>query len=216
MFRLLSLMVALALVLGVGAVHGTWTDRWGRSEVLEAAAERLAALPDDLDDWKGVAYEQEPEALALAGAVTHYSRTFTDPVTGDKVLVMLLLGKPARMSVHRPEHCYRAAGYAMLTEQIGVQLRPQGEDADSSFSTALFSREETSGPNQLRIFWSFSDGSPWKCPKSPRLEYARSPLLYKLYVLRNVNSAQDAIADDPCIRLMGKLLPLLRRTLGDD
>src|SRR4051812_1515404 len=112
--RVVPVVVGLVLLVGGGVVHGLWTDRWTHSTVVDEWAARLEQLPPDLGAWKGVAYEQEPETLDLAGAVGHYSRTFTDPVTGEQVLVILLCGKPKRLVVHRPEDCYRAAGFEMI------------------------------------------------------------------------------------------------------
>src|SRR5688572_18818037 len=104
MTRAIPALVGLTVLVAAGLVHGLWTDRWVPSPALAEATSLLEALPDDIGKWKGRAYEQEPEALRLAGAVAHYSRSFLDPATGDRVLVVLLAGKPSRMVVHRPEH----------------------------------------------------------------------------------------------------------------
>jgi len=214
MVRWLALLVSLAALLGAGVVHGLWTDRWQRSEALTQATERLQLLPADLDDWKGRAEEQDPDALAVTGAVAHYSRSFLDPVTGDRVLVILLAGKPARMSVHRPEHCYTAAGYDLVARPIGIYIRADGEET-AEFFTGTFTREEAAGPSQLRIFWSFFARKQWESPVSPRVRFAREQVLYKLYVLRSVAASLGSLDEDPCIRLLGKLLPVLNRTLAD-
>ncbi len=118
MSRFLPFLIGLALLLGGGVVHGLWTDRWREPEDLAAAAARLETLPDDPlagapDGWRAEKYEQDPDELKLTGAVAHRSRTFTDPETGEKVLVIVLCGKARPMAVHRPEHCYSSAGYEM-------------------------------------------------------------------------------------------------------
>src|SRR5688500_14396538 len=100
--RTAFLIAGLTVLLAGGVVHGVWTERWQRSPYLAERAARLDDLPTEVGGWTSVAFEQDPEGLALTRAVNHYSRTFTDPVTGDKVLVMLLCGKPAPMVVHRP------------------------------------------------------------------------------------------------------------------
>ena len=210
--RLIAILVGLLVLVSAGVVHGLWTDRWHQSEQLALAVESFADLPDDLGPWKGQEYEQNPDELALTGAIGHYSRSFLDPDTGDRVLVILLVGKPARMSVHRPEHCYQAAGYTMHGEAVKAQIRGDGVEA-AEFFTALFSREEASGPTQMRIFWAFSSGDRWEAPNSPRMRFARQGFLYKLYVIRNVVGSSGSLNNDPGVRLMGQLLPELKGTL---
>ena len=53
-----------------------------------------------------------------AGTVT---LRYTVDATGDSVTVVLLTGKPSRMVVHRPEHCYKSAGYDMSGPAVQVQ-----------------------------------------------------------------------------------------------
>jgi hypothetical protein len=146
--------------------------------------------------------------------VGHYSRTFTDPATGEKVLVMLLCGPPARMVVHRPEDCYRAAGYEMAEPPARLKVTPKGGEPAEMFA-ALFGRDEADGPTRMRIFWSWSLGGKWEAPGSPRFRYAGRPALYKLYVIRNVTGAACPVAEDPAVRLLGELLPILGRELPE-
>ena len=213
MSRLIAILIGLLLLVGGGMAHGLWTDRWHQSEQLSQAAKRFALLPPDLGPWKGEAVEQEPEALAMTGAVAHYSRDFLDPETGERVLVILLVGKPARMSVHRPEHCYTASGFTMNGAPVVAKVHGDGIDS-AEFFTASFSHEEADGPSQLRIFWAFSSGGRWEAPASPRTRFARQSLLYKLYIIRNVAGSRGPLKKEPEARLIGLLLPELKRTLS--
>ena len=52
-------------------------------------------------------------------------------------------------------------------------------------------------------------------PAFPRWAFARRPVLYMLYVSRNVENP-GPIQTDPCVRLLGQLLPVLNKTLGED
>lgn len=212
MVRVLPILIGLTVLLAGGLVHGRWTDRWVQSEELTTAVERIESLPDDLGPWKGTSYPQDPAALAMAGAAGHYSRSFTDPVTGEQVLVILLVGRATRMVVHRPEHCYQSDGYLLRGAPLPIEVQPAGEPV-SHFLTGLFNREEEAGPNQLRIFWAFGTDDGWEAPGNPRLQYARRNTLYKLHLVRHANGAPPAMRDDPCVRLLGQLLPVLQRTL---
>jgi hypothetical protein len=214
MFRLLPIPLGLALLIGGGVVHGLWTDRWTSPAELEQAARRLAALPPDIGSWKGEAADHDPDSLKLTGAVGHFSRNFTDPVTGERILVILLAGKPARMSVHRPEHCYRAAGYEMVGQAARCTVTPPGEPT-ADLLTGLFSRDEPTGPAQLRVYWTWYAGGPtWEAPDNPRWHFARRRVLYKLYVIRSYAGPAPPEAD-PCSRLLGELLPVLNRELSE-
>lgn len=215
MKRGLALLVGLTLLLAGGVVHGLWTDRWQPSGELARASTRLAKLPDDVDDWKGKTFEQNADALAITGAVAHYSRTFTDPVTGDEVLVMLLAGKPSRMAVHKPEDCYRAAGYELAGKPIKLTVTPPNQPG-ADLWMGLFSRDDPSkGPSQLRILWTWYAAGRFDAPDNPRWAFARRPVLYKLYVIRTVTGTPPIHAD-PCVRLLGQLLPVLNKNLGED
>jgi hypothetical protein len=212
MLRSLPFLIGLVLLLGGGAVHGLWTHRWQASEELVEAAERLHALPNDIGAWKGEVYEHDPEDLKMAGAVSHWSREFTDSLSGEKVLVMLLCGKAARLVVHRPEHCYGGAGFEITAPAQRVQLTPLGS-SPAWFWTGLFNRDDVKGQTQLRIFWAWSGGDKWEAPDSPRIAFARYGALYKLYVVRVVTK-QLRPGDDPAAGLMAQLLPILDDALG--
>ena len=183
--RQLPLLVGVILLLAVGVVHGLWTNRWQSSAEMEEAVARLRQLPDHVGDWKGEEAEQNPEELKLAGATGHWSRTFTNAETGERVLVILMVGKPARMAVHRPEHCYRAAGYE-LTAAKRVSLTPAGAPAAELWK-GMFTRDEAAaGLSRMQIYWAWSAAGRWEAPDNPRLAFAHHRALYKLYVIHAV------------------------------
>ncbi len=83
-------------------------------------------------------------------------RRYTDARSGASVLVILLCGRSGKMSVHRPEHCYRGAGYEMMA--VPMHWQASG-DPSAECWTAKFRKEEPTGDVQLRIFWTwFGDG----------------------------------------------------------
>jgi len=211
MRQLLPILVGLALLFAGGLIHGRWTDRWHSSTELAEAGDRLLRLPNDIGEWKGHAYDQDQAMLTLSGAVGHYSRSFRDPQTGEQVLVIILAGKPARMVVHRPEHCYQSAGYELTGSPFPVQIQVNGQKA--ALTTAQFTRNEPSGPSQMRIFWTFGASGQWQTSENPRWEFARQEVLYKMYILRDIVSRPGPLNQDPCIRLLKELLPVVNTTL---
>jgi hypothetical protein len=207
MTRWLPFLVGLAVLLGAGIVHGLWTERWRPSDELVEAAARLQDLPNAVGAWKGEVYEQDPEEMKLSGAVGQWSRTFTDPTTGDRVLVVLLCGRPAHMVVHRPEHCYRSVGYDPDSPPVQMEVQPPGRPA-AAFWTAGLTRDEPAGPAHLRLFWSWRAGDRWSAPSSPRLAFSRQKALYKLYVIHTTPESTP-LAGDPCVKFLDLLLPIL-------
>lgn len=212
--RTVLIVTGLVVLLGGGVVHGVWTERWQHSTFVQDQAEKLDRLPDDLGPWKGEAVEMKADELAVTGAVGHYCRSFTDPVTGDKVQALILCGKANHLVVHRPEDCYGAAGYRMAGPAYKV-LIPEEGGPPAEFFTGVFSHDEAAGPSQLRIYWSWLGSDGWAAPKNPRFAFAREKALYKLYVIRNTTGANVPAHEDPCARLIGRLLPVARRTLTD-
>jgi hypothetical protein len=118
----LPLIVGLVIVLASTLVQGLWTQRWQKSADLESAVQRLNNAPGDLGTWKAEAVEFDADALADAGAQGSWVRRYTDKRSGVSVLVILLCGRSGKMSVHRPEHCYRGAGYEMMAEAVRYEL----------------------------------------------------------------------------------------------
>jgi hypothetical protein len=128
---------------------------------------------------------------------------------------MLLAGKPSRMAVHRPEDCYQAAGYELAGQPVRLTITP-ADQPGADLWMGQFSRDDPSkGPSQLRIFWTWYGAGRWEAPDNPRWAFAGQPVAYKLYVIRAVNDTTP-IEADPCVRLLGQLLPVLNRALAED
>ncbi len=216
MKRVAPVLAGLVLVLGTGFLHGTWFHRWGKSPALEAAVRRLERAPGDVGDWQARPAEIDSEALALAGAEGCWARNYTHRVTGQTVLALLLCGQTGPLCVHRPEHCYQGAGYVMTTPAATFRLPGADGAAPAEFWTSRFTKEDATGAEQLRIFWSWHAGGAWKAPGSPRWTFARLPSLYKLYVVREVGPRPPALADEPAVDLLRQLLPELTRALAED
>src|ERR1700722_2298362 len=185
MTRTFLMLSACVLIVGTGIVHGLWTDRWGRSQELEMAVARLNRnMPGDLGPRKAEGAELDAGALRAAGAIGHWPRRYKHTRTGETLDVIVLCGRSGQISVHRPEHCYRSAGFEMLS--AAALYRPKAL-APAEFWTALFRKQEADGPIQDRIFWAWFAESTWVAPSGdPRAAFARYRALYKLYVIRAV------------------------------
>ena len=212
MTRILTFLAGLAVVIGSGVVYGAWTQRWQNSADLETQAAKLHNLPEEVGGWHGESIDLDGEALAMAGAEGWWVRRFTNERTGSSLLVILLCGRPGPMSVHRPENCYCAAGYALSGPPIKYTPPTAPGASPTEFWTGKFKQPEAGG-RELRIFWSWYGDGSWRAPDNPRWDFARLPALYKLYVIRETSGRPERLDDDPAVDLMRHLLPEMSRTL---
>src|SRR5262249_10693995 len=153
-------------------VHGKWTGRWETSPATAARSPfappssrlsywgaspelvaRYQSVPMVIGEWKGAPSELDPDVRKMAGAEAWLSRVYTNPARGVSVSVLLLGGRPDKISVHTPDVCYPSAGYDLANasaydRRYGPDGRPAG------FRTALASRGGVN-PSVLRIFWGW-------------------------------------------------------------
>ena len=209
MTRLLAALAASVLVIACGVVHGFWSDRWRQPAETTEAAARLEALPMEVGDWVGTVVEvKNPTAGGVAGTL---SRHYENRRTGDAVSVYMVCGRAGPASGHPPEACYGGSGYDLLGKSR-VSLRDQGGE----FRTADAVKTRVADVTRLRLYWSWNDGKGWTAPDDARwtfVAYRHSPVLYKLYVLRDLNGAAQASKEEPCQAFLQAMLPEMDRTL---
>jgi uncharacterized protein DUF3485 len=204
MRRLILVISGSLVMVAAGVVHGVWTDRWDDKEDLVAAAAQLPSIPMELGEWHGSAVEMKKEdAIGLAGLL---ARSYVHRSTGRSVTLLIGCGRAGPVSIHTPEICYAGSGYEV--ERPRMIPVPDGE-----FWTARLLKQKADERTQLRIFWAWSAHGKWQAPENPRLAFAGQPLLYKLYIQRELVSADDPLEGDPCVEFMRTLLPELERTL---
>jgi len=211
MLRIIAPLVAVSAVVASGAVHGIWTDRWAIAEEPATWAAKLDLVPAVVGDWEGrVIKVNRIESGGVSGSL---HSVYQNRRTGREVTVFLVCGRPGPISIHTPDVCYGAVGYEVVSRQPFAA--PVGADAPAEFWTAQFRKNQSTDQSLLRIFWSWSGNGEWKAPRDrePRYAFAHCPALFKLYLIREMNSADDPLDNDPCVDLMKQLLPQLQRSL---
>jgi hypothetical protein len=210
MSRYLPAFVAIALVVLCGVVHGFWTDRWTVSRAPAEAAARLRQLPVTVGDWQAQELpidSRSPEAIS-----GEMCRRYVNRTNGNAVTVVLLCGLPGPVSIHTPDVCYKAGGF-----DVGTPLKytqpAQGQVPAADFLTSDLNKNRSTGQVYQRIFWSWNATGTWRVPGNPRWEFAPEPVLYKLYLVRDMNSPGEPLEDDPCLDLMRQLIPQLQQVL---
>jgi hypothetical protein len=200
-------LTATAMLIGAAVAHGWRTDRWGGTADLDDAAARLATLPLSFGDWDGEVIVLPAEQVRTANVAGITARRYTHRYTRREATILLLCGRPGPVSVHTPDVCYSAVGFTMGSTR--VESLPDG--AGNAW-TADF---KTSGPQPLtlRIRWAWSLDGNWTASGSPRTDFARARVLYKLYLVHAV-APGEVKADAPELALLKDLNPALRKLFG--
>jgi hypothetical protein len=197
MKRTLACILALALLVGGGLVHGLNAERWRTADDVERGAERLPTVPLEVDGWQAEVRESDAAEFEQAGARGYWTRTYRKD--GHEILVILMVGRSGRMAVHTPEVCYRGAGYELFgpPKQHEVAVGDSSGAKVAGFWTASFVKPGANG-SELQLYWGWNGGDGWKAPTSPRWEFAGRPVLYKLYLsqVSNGAAADQRLVDD--------------------
>jgi hypothetical protein len=206
MKRMLPAVVAVALVLIAGLVHGFWTDRWHTNKAVEAAVANLNRVPRVVGDWKAEPMKGDLSDKDIPGQLF---LNYVNQKTGDSITVALVCGRPGPVAIHTPDVCYPASGF-----KVGRKLpySPPGFK-DAHFFTTEVAHSSAADQKHQRIFWSWFAAGRWEAPENPRLTFTRRfPVLYKLYVLREM-VADVPIEQDPCVEFLRQILPELEKAL---
>jgi uncharacterized protein DUF3485 len=210
MLRIFPPLTAMIAVVACGTVHGLWTDRWHVSDEPAASVARLGQVPTSLPDWDGEAVPTEGKQFKSAAGHLYYQ--FVHRRTGQKVTLFMVCDRPGPVAIHTPDVCYGAVGFEVTTP-IKYSLQREDGAAPATFWTARFKKKTASDASDLRIFWSWSATGGWDAADEPRLTFARYPVLFKIYIIRELTGTDDALDQEPCVQLLRQLLPELQRTL---
>jgi hypothetical protein len=204
----LAYLTALTVVLATGLVHGLWTQRWSNGGDLGAARARLEHVPLTLGDWHGTALELDAATLARAEVAGYFWRRYLHQGDGRTVTALVLCGRFGPLSVHTPEVCYGAIGFQPMEppQRVAVPLGPSDKPAE--VWTARFEKQGPV-PEYLRVFWGWSAGDGWQAPDNPRFTFRAAPVLYKLYVVREMARPDEPLDGDGGVALLRRLVPVL-------
>jgi hypothetical protein len=209
----LPILASLALVGTLGVVHGIFVERWAPSGQLQKALEGIPHIPSQFDPWEGEDIPTDLDGLDRMGIKGCLQRRFRHHETRETVSLLIVCGRGGPICVHTPDICYVGAGYKELTNETRQEIESSDGRKDS-FVVARFGKPGGVVPIQLEIFWAWSrDGIDWQAPDNPRLSLARSPALYKLYVVREFVPGTRSETSDTSQNFLRRALPVIRQTL---
>jgi hypothetical protein len=207
MLRILCIVTALGIVISTGLVHGYWTGRWETDDQREQAAMPLEQIAFEIGDWEG--RDREPASRAPEPMLGSIYRSYKNRKTGAVVSMSLIYGRHGPVSIHTPDVCYDASGF-----RVGEISRIKAPGTTAELFTTEVSKKRSDNQTVLRIFWAWNAGGRWQVTDNPRIDYARYPTLYKLYLVRELSAAGEPLDNDPCLELLGVMLPEMQRVLS--
>jgi hypothetical protein len=210
---LLPVFLAFVLVIGVTAVQGLWTERWGGRDVAVDLARSGRLLeerfPRQFGDWHlAEELESDPVALAASGAVAHIARSYENSVTGAKISAFVVCATPHNASGHTPDRCYPGAGFE-IAETEHRQAIPLVDGRKAETFTGTFRKTGET----LRVFWTYGLDNRWVAPQIARIELAGSSAVYKLYAIINETRLTAAQSKMFCADFLSNVLPEFDKAL---
>jgi EpsI family protein len=218
--RFLLILVAGAFLVGDGYVYGLWTGRWHDTQELTTAAARLDRLPQTVGkdgEWQGTSLQLDPAVVEQAEFAGYILRRYENRRTGAAVTLLVACGRRGPLSVHTPEVCYRGAGFRMLEGDTARQALDLGSGSTpAEVWKGTFARERDTGPERLRVVWSWYDKGAWTAPENPRWTFAGQAMLYKLYVTQEYMPRDPAADGKDSLDFLQAFLPKFDRWLAQE
>ncbi len=207
-------LAALGVLAAVGISQGIRPDRTSASAEVQSAKLRLGHVAPSSGRWRSQELaidRRELDGAEIDGCLLRrYSRD-----DGRAVTAMLVCGRPGPIAVHTPDVCYAGAGFRMEqpATHFVVDLGDRSETAD--FWSATFSKPGVLLPVRYQILWSWSSSLAWKAEDNPRLAFASSPVLFKLYLIRELPSNDPGGVDGSTVDFLLGFLPTIREAVFD-
>lgn len=207
MFRTPHVVIGIFVIVLGGGLRGLVAPGVRSTVALNELADRLKALPLTLGDWNGEELETSDAVVRAADCAGMIQRSYTNTRDGRQIMLLFLVGKPGPLSVHLPEVCYRGAGYRIQ----GIVSKTELQIASRPAEFRLLDMVNSTGPieRHLRIYHSWNNGTGWTTPGVPRVAFARSPYLFKLYVTTHPTASPNTDDEDACREFIVSCLPTI-------
>jgi EpsI family protein len=140
-------VVCAAALAGSGLVYRHFADQWHQLLAVPVKLPRpLAQFPMQVGDWQGRDVEMSEAVKKIAGNDDYISRAYVNGRTGQAVyLYVAFSGRPRNMQGHRPQVCYKGAGWTnTASDPVKVDL------ADGRRMEAMLHRFERVKPAQQK------------------------------------------------------------------
>ena len=207
------LLAAIVTVAVTGLAHGWRTDRWSTNPAIADAVERLTEIPPQVGRWTSIDQKLSDVELNVGEIRGYVKREYRHLDTGATVHLLLVTGESGPVAVHPPTACFTARGYhATSSPSIWA---PLPSDFDDRFLQADFRNTAVDDSTFVRVYWAWRSDSNWQVPDNPRLFFAGSPHLHKLYLSEQwVRTGFSDSGPGAAKLLMQELLPHINTALA--
>jgi hypothetical protein len=223
MTRYAPAIVGVVLIVALTVVQIRMTDRFSGANIsAEDKAALLKNVPLNIGDWKGEDKPVDERIKDTAGAVGAVSRTYRNSRTGEVVDLWLIVGHGREISAHTPDICYRASGFTARAPENSDFVYVEEGRPNTPFLTNTFFREDVSGRQLVRVFWTWYDTENeanegkvlWEAPKNSRWHFGNTRALYKMYLTSGMRDPLETAEASPCLRFGREFLPQVEKALA--
>ncbi len=214
MMRFIPVVLGFIAIAACFAWQAQVVDRFGNSSINAAElATRFEKVPMVVGDWEGEDLEVPGEIRKRAGAVGHVNRLYTNKLTGDRVVLWLIVGHPRDIVRHTPDICYPSQGFRQLKEAVQHEM-PSPTGVQAEFWNAAFNRESNRQSSTERCFWAWSVDGNWEAPKKPRFHFPGSyKAIFKMYFTVPESDATATAALSPANEFAKVFIPIVNPIL---
>jgi hypothetical protein len=222
MVRQIPVIVGVLALIGFTYAEAKMSVRFQGSDMTEEQfAALLKKVPKDIGDWHGEDLPVEDQVKKTAGARGYVSRSYKNGITGETVTVWLIVGHSKDVVRHTPDVCYPSSGFKTVSPENSLQTFAFEGQPEASFYTNKFVKEDATGRQLVRVFWSWykpsEDGTvTWKAPKIVRWEFGNARSLYKLYFTSNMRDYRETTDESVCMKFAEEFLPVVDKALSTD
>jgi len=125
MFKTAVAIVAVILMTALPAfLQGRFVNRWDEPPNLNLAGRQLHQFPRQVGLWQSAADSRSlSDALCRElGLEAHFHRQYIHDETGDRLHVLLMVGRPGRLVRHPPDVCYANRANQQIGEAAGLAI----------------------------------------------------------------------------------------------
>ena len=202
----MSLAAVMALTLAGGVLEGRIRNRWGPSETMLAAAQKLEDVPHQFggpgnDRWQLQSSEtMNPYVIEMLECTGYIVRTYANPRTGESVSLFVIVGPAGPIAVHTPEICYSSQNYKSRDPRKRVAIA-DAQGQDDQFWALTFKTKDVR-EDLLRVYYAWSTGNRWSAPNDARFAFAGWPYLYKIQLSSHLPAGTDLKTGDTCREIL--------------
>jgi len=204
-------LLAVALTLLSGVLHGRMSERWEQGIDFQPALAKLREMPARIGDWQMRDEEEFTDSVVeMLRCKGYVNRGYVNRRTGATLRVAILMGPAGPLSVHTPEICYSSRDYTQTGKRTKLSI-PGTDGETQNFWVVAFQSTQLSGQH-MNVYYAWHDGARWRAPEEPRLSFSGEQTLYKIQIAAGAELTTDPQRTSST-QFLKELLPWLQGNL---